>query len=158
MLRLATDLNDVGRRWYVMRMRVQGNVVGAESVLTWQTDYPFAVNMARGYPRFNPGEFSVQGVLSRKEADACLLVGSETLSWLPPTSLEHLRQIPTVILDPASRETTLAPRVRFRTAVPGIHLSGTAYRMDGVPVPLRAIVPSRYPSDAEILAAIESEL
>ena len=64
LLQLVTDLNGPGR-WYAMRMRVQGNVVGADSVLLWQTGYPFAVNMARGYPRYNPGEFSVQGLLER---------------------------------------------------------------------------------------------
>ena len=102
LLQLVTDLNDPGR-WYAMRMRVQGNVVGADSVLLWQTGYPFAVNMARGYARYNPGEFSVQGMLERYEADACLIVGSDTLGWLSPQAFAHLRQIPTVVLDPPIR-------------------------------------------------------
>jgi formylmethanofuran dehydrogenase subunit B len=157
-LRLVAELNDVGRRWCAMRMRVQGNVVGADTVLTWQTGYPFAVNLARGYPRYNPGEFSVQGVLSRNEADACLLVGSETLSWLPQASLDHLMRIPTVMLDTAGRETALSPTVRFRTATGGIDLAGTAYRMDGVPVGLRAFLAARFPSDVVILEAIERKL
>ncbi|HET6881671.1 MAG TPA: hypothetical protein VFI31_16015, partial [Pirellulales bacterium] len=157
LLQLVTDLNAFSR-WCAMRMRVQGNVVGADSVLTWQTGYPFAVNMARGYPRYNPGEFSVQDVLRRKEADACLLVGSETLDWLPEAAVDHLRQIPVVVLDPPSRQTPFSPRVRFRTATPGIHLPGTAYRMDGVPFPLRSVLPKTLSSDTEILAAIEQKL
>jgi formylmethanofuran dehydrogenase subunit B len=100
----------------------------------------------------------VQGVLSRKEADACLLVGSETLSWLLQASLDHLVRIPTVMLDTAGRETILSPTVRFRTATGGIDLAGTAYRMDGVPVGLRAVLPARFPSDAVILEAIERKL
>lgn len=154
LLELVTDLNGPGR-WYAMRMRVQGNVVGADSVLLWQTGYPFAVNMARGYPRYNPGEFSVQGLLERGEADACLLVGSETLDWLSPQAVAHLRLIPTVVLDPPDVEAAVPATVRFRTATPGIHLAGTAYRMDGVPVPLRAVLPARYPSDQEILHDIQ---
>jgi formylmethanofuran dehydrogenase subunit B len=154
LLELVTDLNDVGR-WYAMAMRVQGNVVGADSVLLWQTGYPFAVNMARGYPRYNPGEFSVQGLLERGEADACLIVASETLGWLSAQAVDHLRQIPTVILDPPGVESAVPATVRFRTATPGIHLNGTAYRMDGVPVPLRAVLPSRYPSDQQVLADIQ---
>jgi len=157
LLQLVTDLNEWGR-WYAMRMRVQGNVVGADTVLAWHTGYPFAVNMARGYPRYNPGEFSVPGVLERKEADACILVGSETLDWLPRAAVEHLEQIPTVLLDPPGREAPLAPTLRFRTATPGIHLPGTAYRMDGVPIPLRAVLPRRLPSDAEILEEIQRRL
>src|SRR5262249_32568646 len=76
LLRLVTDLNDHAR-WYARRMRVQGDVAGADSVLAWQTGYPFSVSLSRGYPRYNPGEFSAQGVLERREADACLLVGGE---------------------------------------------------------------------------------
>jgi formylmethanofuran dehydrogenase subunit B len=157
LLQMVADLND-SRRWVAMRMRVQGNVVGADTVLAWQTSYPFAVNMARGFPRYNPGEFSVQGVLGRGEADACLLVGSETLGWLPPAAIDHLRRIPTVLLDSTGRETPISATVRFRTAATGIHLSGTVYRMDGIPIPLRAVLPSDYPSDAEILAEFERRL
>lgn len=155
LLQLVTDLNDCSR-WYAMAMRVQGNVVGADSVLLWQTGYPFAVNMARGYPRYNPGEFSVQGLLERGEADACLIVASETLNWLSPQAIDHIRQIPTVILDPPGVVSAVPPTVQFRTATPGIHLDGTAYRMDGVPVPLRAVLPTRYPTDQEVLANIQN--
>jgi len=155
LLQLVTDLNDRGR-WYAMAMRVQGNVVGADSVLLWQTGYPFAVNMGHGYPRYNPGEFSVQTLLERGEADACLIVASETLNWLSPQAIDHLRQIPTVILDPPGVVSAVPPTVQFRTATPGIHLDGTAYRMDGVPVPLRAVLPTRYPTDQEVLANIQN--
>jgi len=154
LLQLVTDLNDRGR-WCAMAMRVQGNVVGADSVLLWQTGYAFAVNMARGYPRYNPGEFSVQGLLERGEADACLIVASETLGWLSPQAIDHLRQIPTVILDPPGVESAVPATVRFRTATPGIHLNGTAYRMDGVPVPLHAVLPTSYPSDQQVLDDIQ---
>jgi formylmethanofuran dehydrogenase subunit B len=158
LLQLVADLNGHGRRWVAMRMRVQGNVVGADMVLLWQTGYPFAVSLARRYPRYNPGEFSVQGVLERQEADACLLVGSETLGWLPQAAVDHLRRIPTVVLYPAGRPATILPQVRFHTATPGIHLRGTAYRMDGVPIPLQAVLPACYPSDADVLEAIERKL
>ena len=157
LLQLVTDLNDAAR-WYAMRMRVQGNVVGADTVLAWQTGFPFAVNLARGYPRYNPGEFSVQGLLERGEADACLLVGSETLSWLSPEAVARLRQIPLVVLDPPGVESPVGATVRFRTAIPGVHLAGTAYRMDGVPVPLRAVLPTHYPSDQAVLSSILSKL
>ena len=45
-----------------------GNATGADNVLTWQTGYPFAVNLARGYPRFGPGEYTAMDVLGRGEA------------------------------------------------------------------------------------------
>src|SRR5204863_6860794 len=76
LLLLVRDLNDY-TRFFARRMRVQGDVTGADTVLTWQTGYPFSVNFSRGYPRYNPGEFSAQDMLERGEADACLLLGSE---------------------------------------------------------------------------------
>ncbi len=157
LLQLVTDLNE-SARWYAMRMRVQGNVVGADSVLAWQTGFPFAVNLARGYPRYNPGEFSVQQVLERAEVDACLLIGSETLGWLSPQAVARLRQIPVVVLDPPGAEDVVGATVRFRTAIPGVHLGGTAYRMDGVPVPLRPVLPTHYPSDQRVLFSILDKL
>jgi hypothetical protein len=36
--------------------------------------------------------------------------------------------------------------VRFTTAVYGIHRPGTAYRRDERPIPLRAFLPTGYPS------------
>jgi formylmethanofuran dehydrogenase subunit B len=157
LLKLVTDLNAYGR-WFAMRMRVQGNVVGADTVLTWQTGYPFSVSMARGYPRYNPGEFSVQQLLQRNEVDACVLVGSATLDWMAPDALDHLRRIPTIVLDPPEIVPMISPTVRFRTARPGIHIQGTAYRMDGVPIPLRAVLPAPFPSDAEVLGRIQRTL
>jgi formylmethanofuran dehydrogenase subunit B len=157
LLQLVADLND-SARWYAMRTRVQGNVVGADSVLLWQTGFPFAVNLARRHPRYNPGEFSVQGLLERGEADACLLVGSETLSWLSPEAIGRLRQIPLVVLDPPGVESVVNAMVRIRTAIPGVHVAGTAYRMDGVPVPLRAVLPTHYPSDQAVLSSILNKL
>jgi formylmethanofuran dehydrogenase subunit B len=153
LLRLVTDLNDY-TCFSARRMRVQGDVAGADSVLAWQTGYPFSVNLARGYPRYNPGEFSAQDVLERGEADACLLLGSADAAQFTPPALAQLRSIPVVALDPPTEEAVVPAAVRFTTAVPGVHRSGTAYRMDEVPVPLRAVLPTDYPGDEEVLAAI----
>ncbi|MBC7818931.1 MAG: formylmethanofuran dehydrogenase subunit B, partial [Planctomycetaceae bacterium] len=57
LLKLVADLNAV-TRFCARRMRLQGDVSGADNVLSWQTGFPFAVDLSRGYPRFNPGEFS----------------------------------------------------------------------------------------------------
>src|SRR5262249_6757716 len=71
MLRLTIELNRHAC-FYARRMRVAGDVTGADSVLCWQTGFPFSVNLARGYPRYNPDEFSANEMLERREADACL--------------------------------------------------------------------------------------
>ena len=150
LLQLVSELNDRGR-FYARRMRRYGDVAGADSVLAWQTGYPFGVNLSRGYPRYNPGEFTGPEMLARGEPDACLLVGSETVADFPPAALTHLRRIPVIALDSANVTTPVPAAVRFTTAVYGVHRPGTAYRMDEVPVPLRVLLPTDYPSDAEVL-------
>jgi formylmethanofuran dehydrogenase subunit B len=150
LLQLVTDLND-HTRFYVRRMRRYGDVAGADSVLAWQTGYPFGVNMSRGYPRYNPGEFTGPEMLTRGEVDLCLLLGSETASDFPAAALDHLRRIPVIVLDSPSVESPVPAAVKFRTAVYGVHRQGTAYRMDEVPVPLRVLLPTDYPSDSEVL-------
>jgi formylmethanofuran dehydrogenase subunit B len=150
LLQLVTDLND-HTRFYARRMRRFGDVAGADSVLTWQTGYPFGVNLARGYPRYNPGEFTGPELLARGEVDLCLVVGGETAADLPPAARAHLGRIPVILLDAPDAATDLPAAVRFTTAVYGVHRPGTAYRMDEVPVPLRVILPTDYPSDGEVL-------
>jgi len=163
LLQLVTDLNDhqdanTRRRFYARRMRRYGDVAGADSVLAWQTGYPFGVNFSAGYPRYNPGEFTGPDLLAREEADACVLVGSDTARDLPPAALAHLKNIPVILLDPPGAETDISAAVRFMTAVYGIHKPGTAYRLDEVPIPLRVLLPTELPSDADVLNAILSKL
>ena len=151
------DLNLV-TRFYARRMRVVGDVSGADSVLCWQTGYPFSVNFGRGYPRYNPGEFSAGELLARGEADAVLLVGSARVAWFPPAALQHLQTVPTILLDHVTATLPLDPTIRVTTAIYGIHRQGTAYRMDEIPIPLRKILNSTAPSDGEVLRAIQAAL
>lgn len=157
LLLLVRDLNR-HTRFYARRMRLFGDVTGADSVLCWQTGYPFSVNLARGYPRFNPGEFSAEGVLERRETDACLIVGSETIEQMSAAAQAHLRDIPTIVLDYPNTLFADTPAVRFTTAIYGVHRTGTAYRMDEIPIPLQGFLPGDYPSDDEVLNEIARRL
>jgi formylmethanofuran dehydrogenase subunit B len=57
LLTLAAEMNAF-TKFVCMPMRGHGNVTGADMVLRSTTGYPFGVNLSRGYPRFNPGEYS----------------------------------------------------------------------------------------------------
>ena len=157
LLLLVNELNAY-TRFCARRMRIPGDVTGADMVLTWLTGYPFSVNLGRGYPRYNPGEFSAQAMLERGDVDACLFVGSEGAARFSEAALAELRRIPTIVLDHPTVESLIAPAIRFTTAVYGVHRPGTVYRMDGVPIPLRAFLESSYPSDDEVLSGIDEEL
>ena len=157
LLSLTRELNAV-TRFHARRMRVYGDVAGADAVLCWQTGFPFSVNLARGFPRYGPGEYSAPQMLARGETDACLLVGSEGVATFAPAAVATLQRIPTIALDHPHAALPFVPHVRFTTSRYGIHAAGTAYRMDEVPIPLRPLIASPWPTDAEILQRISQQL
>jgi formylmethanofuran dehydrogenase subunit B len=157
LLALATDLNEF-THWVAKPVRGHGNVTGADNVVSWQTGFPFGVNFARGYPRFNPGEFTTVDVLARGDADAALIIASDPASNFPKAAIEHLRRIPVITLDPKATHTSQLARVAFTTATYGINVAGTVYRMDDVPITLRPAFESPYPSDEQILTAIRERV
>jgi formylmethanofuran dehydrogenase subunit B len=159
-LALLALVRDLARIAHIVALplRHDGNARGAEDVLAWQTGYPSAVSFARGHPRAQPGEFSAADVLGRGETDAALVVGFDALAHLPPTAADHMRRIPTIVVAPRATETAAAARVAFGTAAGGVYREGTAHRMDGVPVPLRAPLTSPRAGDGEVLAAIAARI
>jgi formylmethanofuran dehydrogenase subunit B len=156
-LALARDMNQ-HTRWTAKPMRGHGNVTGADNVVTWSTGYPFGVNLGRGYPRFNPGEFTSSDLLARGEADAALIIASDPMSNFSQPARDHLAKINSVVLDPKESETAKVATVAFTTATYGINTPGTVYRMDDVPIPLRPAFESPYRSDYDILKAIENRI
>jgi formylmethanofuran dehydrogenase subunit B len=156
-LLLARDLNKY-TRFTAKPMRGHGNVTGADNVVSWSTGYPFGVNLNRGYPRFNPGEFTTSDTLARKEADAAMIIASDPMSNFSQPARDHLRSIPSIVLDPKLSETAKVATVAFTTSVYGINTAGTVYRMDDVPLYLRPAFESPYPSDFEVLKAIETRV
>jgi formylmethanofuran dehydrogenase subunit B len=156
-LALARDLNQF-TRFTAKPMRGHGNVTGADNVVSWQTGFPFGVSLGRGYPRFNPGEFTTADTLARGEADAAMIIASDPMSNFSQPAREHLAKIPVIVLDPKETPTARAATVAFCTATYGINTAGTVYRMDDVPIPLRPAFESPYPSDHDVLKRIEKQI
>ena len=152
-LTLVAELNAF-TKFVAMPMRGHGNVTGSDMVIRWTTGYPFGVNLSRGYPRFNPGEFSTVDLLVRGDNDAALILGADPGATMPQPAIEHLRRIPTIVLDPKVTHTSRLARVHITTAATGISAGGTVYRMDEVPLPLRPALRSPYPTDEEVLRKI----
>jgi formylmethanofuran dehydrogenase subunit B len=154
LFRLVRELN-AHARFVCLPVAERGNRSGAEQVLAWRTGYPLAVNFARGYPRYSPGEYSAAAVLSRGEADAALVVGGDFPTTLEPAAQLHLASIPQIVLSP---EPVAGAAVMFRTAATGLASGGTVYRGDGIPLPLRPPLPATLPPDAQVLTAIEARV
>ena len=154
---LTTDLNEFNH-FVTKPVRGHGNVTGADNVLSWQTGYPFGVNFNRGYPRFNPGEFTTVDTLSRGDADAAMFIASDPASNFPKAAIEHMKKIPVISLDTKQTETSNLAHVAFATSTYGINTGGTVYRMDDVPITMRSAFDSPYPDDEEILTAIKKRV
>ena len=132
LIALAQALNGPTRA-ALCSLRAGGNRPGAESVLTWQTGYPMAVDYSRGYPRYEPG---LRG-LNRLETggfSAALVVGSPDFS---AGTTSALARIDTIAIGPRATQASFNPRLAIDTGVAGIHDGGTGYRMDEVPLSLR---------------------
>jgi formylmethanofuran dehydrogenase subunit B len=153
LLTLAAELNAF-TKFVAMPMRGHGNVTGGDVIMRWTTGYPFGVSLSRGYPRFNPGEFSTIDLLIRGDCDAALILGADPGATMPQPAIDHLARIPTIVLDPKVTHTSRLARVHFTTAATGISAPGTVYRMDEIPLPLRPALKSPYPTDEEVVRRI----
>jgi formylmethanofuran dehydrogenase subunit B len=158
-LSLIKDLN-MRTKFVLMPMRGHFNVTGANTVFTWQTGYPYAVDFSLGYPRYNPGETTVVDILLRRESDAALVIASDPVANFPTKTVEHLVKNPLIVIDPHMNVTSHMADVVIPSAFVGIEAEGTAYRMDHVPLPLKKIVepPNGIHSDVEILRRILAEV
>lgn len=152
---LVSDLNH-HTKFVLTPMRGHYNVAGANTVTAWQTGYPFAVDFSRGYPRYNPGEFTSVDLLARGEADAALIIASDPVAHFPLNAAKHLTKIPVITLDQKVNMTTMLSKVVIPVATAGVEAEGTAYRMDGIPIRLRKVVEPNHGvlPDSEVLTMI----
>ena len=157
LLTLAAEMNAF-TKFVAMPMRGHGNVTGADVIMRWQTGYPFGISFNRGYPRYNPGEFSTVDVLVRGDTDCAFIIGADPGATMPKPAIEHLARVPTIVLDPHVTHTSKLARVHITTAPAGISAPGTAYRMDEIPLPLRPALESPYPSDEEVVRRIKETI
>ncbi len=128
------------------------NLVGASNVLAWQTGYGQAVSFSRGFPNASAGEFSATQLLERGEVDVVLWLSDGGLPQLSPEALAHWQRIPKVALTSTTLTDHAAMRVVLPTAISGLQVGGTAYRLDGVSLPLRPSLPAILPSAERLLA------
>lgn len=152
-IELVDELNR-HTKYTLTPMRGHWNVYGTNQTLTYMTGYPYAVDFSRGVAYFNPGETSAIDMLSRKEVDACVIIGSDPGAHFPRACNEHLATIPTIVIDPFPTMSTAVATVHIPVAETGVDAEGTAYRMDGVPLWVKKVMEPTQPNDAEVLGRI----
>jgi formylmethanofuran dehydrogenase subunit B len=152
---LVAELNH-HTKFLLTPMRGHYNVAGANTVTTWQTGYPYAVDFSRGYPRYNPGEYTSVDLLAKEEPDAAIIIASDPVAHFPAGAAKHLARIPVVTLDHKVTPTTMLSKVVIPVATVGVEAEGTAYRMDGVPLRLKKVIKPHegVQSDVDVLTML----
>ena len=132
LIALTQRLNDATRA-ALITLRAGGNCSGAEAALTWQTGYPLAVDYVSGAPRYRP-EWRAAARLAAGTVGAVLVVGAA--AGVPEAVCAALAAVPVAVIGPRASEAPFRTAVAIDTGTAGIHETGTAYRMDDVPLPL----------------------
>ena len=145
---LVQELNE--RTRFVTQ--VMGGPASSE-VLTWQTGFPMSVNFAEGVPRYRPAEATAEKLLERGEVDCLVMIGDTRFPTMSKQANDALAVIPAIAVGSKGLPASSAA-IRIATAVDGIHRPAVTFRMDGIAVPLRAVLDSSLPSQAEILRDI----
>jgi formylmethanofuran dehydrogenase subunit B len=107
------------------------------------------VDFSRGFPRYRPYEHAAAR-LARGTVDALLVVGSIALV---PELHTRVAGVPAVLVGPRATEAPFSVVAAVDTGVAGIHESGTALRMDDVPLPLEGVIPGP-PAAVDVVAAL----
>ncbi len=150
---LTFELNSF-TKYVIMPMRGHYNVTGFNQVCTWETGFTTAVDFSRGIPYYNPGETAANDVLNRNEVDAAMVIAADAAAHFPANSVRRLAKMPLVQIDPHWSATTEIANVVIPTAICGIEVEGTAYRMDGVSLRLRKMIEPTHLTDEEVLEKI----
>lgn len=147
---LISDLNQHTKA-VMIGMRGHYNVTGFGQVATWETGFPMAIDFARGYPYYNPGETGANDLLIREEPDAAIIAAADAGAHFPQKAVRHLARIPVIQIDPYANPTTEIADVVIPAAVVGIEAEGTAYRMDAISLRMKKLVDSTFKTDEEIV-------
>jgi formylmethanofuran dehydrogenase subunit B len=144
--RLAARLNERAR-WFVFPLSGDFNSSGLYHLLLNE------VGQA-GAPDFGADESAVHTTpVDFREVDALFVTGADLLWFLPEEQAADLkrRQVPIVALSPFANKTTGQAAVVLPTALAGVETTEVAYRMDGLPLVLKQLVPSDLPADHQVL-------
>ena len=148
--RLVRALQD-HTRFVLLGLGSAGNEAGAEAALTWQAGSPRGVDYGRGFPTPLEEVSDLDALVEGSAADLLLTIGPvrRAESNLYPAG------IPVLAIGPnATRFHQPASTVAIAASATGIEAGGTVTRTDGVVLPLRPPLASRFPSELEVVTRL----
>ncbi|MBN1323138.1 MAG: formylmethanofuran dehydrogenase subunit B [Methanotrichaceae archaeon] len=130
---LVKELNS-HTKFAIGALRGHCNVAGFNQIASYLYGYPFGLDFARGYPRYNPGEFTAVDLLRERDVDAMLVVSADLASHFPASCAEYMAEIPVACIDIAPCPMTMVSNVVLPGVIDAMECDGTFYRLDDVPV------------------------
>ena len=153
-LKMVRELNET-TRCSCLVLASEANTTSAEQVMTWQTGYPMGVDFSRGYPEFQPRQNRISNSDLTNSVDLALCVSESLDAKNNHAGPDVFSMVDRILLTDESSESQKDAFVSFGVAPFGMSVDGTGYRFDGVPLPLRSIIPSALPSREAILRKLE---
>jgi formylmethanofuran dehydrogenase subunit B len=130
---LVKELNN-HTKFVIGALRGHCNVAGFNQIASYMYGFPFGLDFSRGYPRYNPGEYTAVDLLRDKDVDAAFILSADLVSHFPADCAKYLAEIPVVCIDIAPCPTTLVADVVLPGVIDAMECDGTFYRLDDVPV------------------------
>ncbi|MGV8175211.1 MAG: formylmethanofuran dehydrogenase subunit B [Methanothrix sp.] len=130
---LVKELN-AHTKFVIGALRGHCNVAGFNQIASYLYGFPFGLDFSRGYPRYNPGEYTAVDLLREQDVDAALIVSADLVSHFPAACAEYLARIPVACIDIAPCPTTMISDVVLPGVIDAFECDGTFYRLDDVPI------------------------
>jgi formylmethanofuran dehydrogenase subunit B len=133
------------RHVVTLSLPVAAGARGADDVLAWQTGYGGPVDLGAGHPELVT---ATEPLIAAEGVDVAVRVEAP-----PGPSRPDVAEI-ALSWEPAGPGAT----VHIRTAAAGVQASGTALRLDGVPLTLQAPAGGDAPTAADLLTRLLAEV
>ena len=132
-MNLVKELNNYSKFTFGV-IRSNCNAAGFNQVASYMYGYPFGLDFMRGYPRYNPEEFTTVDLLREKDVDAAFVMCTDLLSQVPPDCAAYLSEIPLICLNTIPCPTTSIADIVLPGVIDSMECEGTFYRLDDVPI------------------------
>lgn len=130
-LRLTNEINKY-TKCNIGALRGHCNVNGFNQIASYMYGYPYGLDFSRGYPRYNPGEFTATDVLRDGEVDAIFLMAADLGAHMPRDCVKKINDIPMVCIDIAPGPSTTSADVVLPGVIDAMECDATFYRFDGL--------------------------
>ena len=146
------DLNKE-KHWYALYLPPAPNSSGVVETLLSETGFPGNMHLRSRKLDFSPRVWRAENVIQQGGADVCILVGKP--GSFSEETLSLLSQSRTILLD--AERPAWNPPVWLPSARVGVECSGRFQRLDGVPVELQPVLPSRRRTMKDLLYELADE-